>query len=489
MPTAPLEPTQLLHYLPQHRVLICTGCRYAIQPSAISRHLKEIHRIYRSNRREFMNYAEELDLADPKNVTLPGPNEDPLPFLPTTNGLSCEASGCNYLCASIKRMKMHWAAEHSEMIADDSQWRPVDLQTFFRGNQLRYFIVRQSSTTLSRPERHSNIDSETTNPRTVTPPLLLTCDPHVMTIEDLKLLEHFKTSTCLEIGYDATIRHVWHTDVPVLAAKHPFLKHGVLACSALHLAFLHPSERQRYQLIAAHHQNIALPQFRFEIGNPNIDNCFALLAFTQLLIIHCFSADQHDEELLLVKGRHDLHLPDWLHVIRASCHIFQSVWPYIQSLPIVALVTEGLEREGGDQGFEPSKYDERLRGLFELIKPNTAQTAQKLLDCYFSPLSSALLILSRAFAKAQAAQSRNAYTLWVATHTWPVQVTQEYLDLLRGRDPVALILLAHYCILLRPLEDNWYMSGYSKRLLTRIYNQLDEEWRPWLRWPLEEIGP
>jgi hypothetical protein len=435
-----------------------------------------------------MNYAEELDLADPKDVILPGPNEGPVPFLIATSGLACGATGCGHLCVTTKRMKWHWATAHGDVAAQDSQWRPVDLQTFFRGNQLRYFIVCQSDTTLSQPGRHSNIDSETTSPRTVTPNPSLACDSYVTTVEDLRLLERFQTSTYLEIGYDAISRQVWHTDVPVLAAKHPFLKHGILTCSALHLAFLHPSERQRYQLIAAHHHSIALPKFRVEIGNPNIDNCLALLAFTQLLIIHCFSADQHDEDLLLVQGRHDLGLPDWLQVIRASCQIFQSVWQYIESVPFVALVIGGLEREGREPDLETSEHYERLRGLLELIKPSTAQTAPKILDYNSSPLSSALLILSRAFAKAQAAQSRNAYSLWVATYTWPVQVTQEYLDLLKDRDPVALILLAHYCILLLPLEGNWYMSGYSKRLLTRIYNQLDEEWRPWLRWPLEEIG-
>lgn len=54
--------------------------------------------------------------------------------------------------------------------------------------------------------------------------------------------------------------------------------------------------------------------------------------------------------------------------------------------------------------------------------------------------------------------------------------------------PAALILLAHYCILLARLDSHWYMSGYSKNLFSRIYNQLDQEWRQLLYWPLEEIG-
>src|SRR5258706_9968933 len=132
MPSATLQPSQMLHYLSTHRVLICKGCRYAIQPSAISRHLKELHRIYRSDRQEFMEYAQSLDLADPRDVVLPEPHEAPAPFLPTESGLACGASGCGHLCVTVKRMKRHWATVHSDVAVDAAQWRLVDLQTSFR---------------------------------------------------------------------------------------------------------------------------------------------------------------------------------------------------------------------------------------------------------------------------------------------------------------------------------------------------------------------
>lgn len=83
MPSATLQPAQLLHYLPTYRVLICKECRYAIQPSAISRHLKDIHHIYRTDRQAIMEYALKLDLADPGNVIPPEPHEAPVPFIPT----------------------------------------------------------------------------------------------------------------------------------------------------------------------------------------------------------------------------------------------------------------------------------------------------------------------------------------------------------------------------------------------------------------------
>jgi Orsellinic acid/F9775 biosynthesis cluster protein D/Fungal specific transcription factor domain len=440
-----------------------------------------------------MKYASGFDLADPKDVTLPKLDGDPVPDLTIISGLSCGVEECGHLCATAKRMKMHRAAEHSTVTGDGPQWRPVDLQTFFRGNQLRYFIVQQPAPMDSQGSQvgTSSIEAETASTGLSTPSQCpLACEPQLTADLDFRLLEHFQACTCHEVGYDVASREVWHTDVPVLAAKHPFLMHGILACAALHLAFGNLRERRRYKLIAAHHQSMALPSFRSEIANPSEDNCFALLAFTQLLIIHCFAADHHNEDLLIVGGKDDIDLPEWLFVIRGSCHIFQAVLPYLTKGSFMSLVTGGVGREDiepQDVSPEMSDVDEHLRGLIDMMHLSVEKSKEKG-KFRASALPSAVLILARAFSKARAAQLRNSYTMWIAIHTWPVQVPEGYLDLLKERDPAALVVLAHYCILLRPLEDNWYMHGYTSRLLSRIYTQLDEEWYTWLQWPLEIIG-
>src|ERR1700733_55147 len=113
MSSAPFH--QMLHYLPAYRVLICKECRYAIQPSAISRHLKELHQIYRSQRKELLEYAGSLDLANPGDVVLPDPAGAPIPCLPVEDGFICGVSGCGHLCASLKRMKSHYATSHRDI--------------------------------------------------------------------------------------------------------------------------------------------------------------------------------------------------------------------------------------------------------------------------------------------------------------------------------------------------------------------------------------
>jgi hypothetical protein len=237
-------------------------------------------------------------------------------------------------------------------------------------------------------------------------------------------------------------------------------------------------------------QNIALPEFRSLIGKVTEYTCNALLAFSYLLIINTIASEDHDENLLLVGGKDEASLPDWFQVIRGSCSLFGDTLKFILNGPLTPLVMEGMD--GHTPSPEPEKSESedavRLDLLFRVPFLRQSSIANHIVEGKPSPFPGALMKLQEAFSKAQAARSLSKYTLWNMVHAWPAQVSQGYLDLLKDRDPPALILLAHYCILLEPLESHWYMRGFRKRLLSRIYYQLDPEWQKWLQWPVEKIG-
>lgn len=134
-----VHPVQLLRYLPVHRVLICLHCHYAIQPGAIVRHLKEIHHLKRLRRRAFVEYASQFELADIDSIILPDETQFPVDSLPLHDGLACRFEGCIHLCVTTQRMKAHWSSVHHLSPGNDGNWCSVPLQTFFRGNALRYF--------------------------------------------------------------------------------------------------------------------------------------------------------------------------------------------------------------------------------------------------------------------------------------------------------------------------------------------------------------
>ena len=96
-----------------------------------------------------MSYVSTLDLATPEQViqTQTKLNVFPVPELPVVEGLMCTYDGCGHLCASGKRMKSHWLAVHGVAARAGLDWKAVKLQTFFRGNLLRYFTDERMSDT------------------------------------------------------------------------------------------------------------------------------------------------------------------------------------------------------------------------------------------------------------------------------------------------------------------------------------------------------
>ncbi|KAH7374072.1 hypothetical protein BKA64DRAFT_586525 [Cadophora sp. MPI-SDFR-AT-0126] len=471
--------SRLLTYLPHYRVLICKECQYAIQPLAVSRHLKELHGICRSDREGFMAYTRSLNLANPKDVPLPKYDATPVPFLPTQRGFACGLSGCDHLSVTVKRMKRHWAHTHNGVIINEARWRRVVLQTFFRGNQLRYFAVRGLA-----------------SPSPMQPPAVNKAPPgnfSSWTLEDLDLLQHFRASTCLEVGHSSGSRRLWQTTIPEMACSYPFLKYGILALSALHLAHLRLPERKNYRLKAASYQNKALPLFSSSIAKVDEETCHPLVAFSKLLLIYCYASEDQDEELVLARRGNRSGLLDWLYIIRGSRNIFNDTWQYMLNGPLSLILQETIFPEYLAPAPENTEHSRRLRLLSAIpfagngskAAPQT-QTSMST-EPSQSPISAAFETLSSAFSKVQTAQSHSVYTVCIAVRIWPAQVSSDYLTLLKNDDPAALVLLAHYCVLLKPFDSSWYMQGFRRRLLLRIYDQLDPEWRHWVLWLMEGI--
>lgn len=74
------------------------------------------------------------------------------------------------------------------------------------------------------------------------------------------------------------------------------------------------------------------------------------------------------------------------------------------------------------------------------------------------------------------------------TYSWPARVPHRYVEMLGERSPVALVILGHYCVMLKGLQNFWFMKTAASRVLQQVRNQLDEEWMPYIEWPLGVVG-
>ena len=93
-------------------------------------------------------------------------------------------------------------------------------------------------------------------------------------------------------------------DLPLLAINHEYLvqvlhnccyrsayhlgsaRHGLLAWSVLHMAFLHPNESDHCEFQATYHQNVMLPLSRSALASVTESNCHAVYACGHLRRYH-----------------------------------------------------------------------------------------------------------------------------------------------------------------------------------------------------------
>lgn len=299
-------------------------------------------------------------------------------------------------------------------------------------------------------------------------------------MKDLELLHHYATSTYLTLTRGRKeLEEIWKIIVPQLALEHPFLMHGVLAISALHLAYLRPEHQQEYAIIAANHENIALPFFRTNSSNISEKNCSAVLAFSGLVMIYAM-ASQQDEDLLFADSKGPEGVPEWLQLLRGTYALLSSVWHLLAAGPMASLLNQVPGRGSGSSNSD----DAHLTALLPLFSLPRSSKSERRGETHI--YLAALENLRESFSILYV--SDRTFDIESAPFFWPARVPSTFIKLLSERKPEALILLAHHCVLLERVGPCWFMDGHVRRLMEIIHKDLDEQWRSWIAWPLEQVG-
>ncbi|EXJ90133.1 hypothetical protein A1O3_03202 [Capronia epimyces CBS 606.96] len=483
-------PEQLFHHSPDHRVVICTACRYAVPPNAVARHLKEIHHIYRSRRRPFTQFVQKLDLADPDHVLAPRDDQFPVPYLPIYDGLQCGVNGCGHLCLTEKRMRSHWVLAKHSVAGHSLQYRCVPVQTFFRGNNLRYFTGRTQRLHGQEQEQErvvavdcdleTSLRKQQSDPRVrhaVLADVNVSLPRHLHLHLDLSarsLLHHYHTVTCHTIATDAETATLWRDTVVELAHEYNFLMFGILALASLHCAYLNPEQQNAYYVEASRYQDKAMGLFRLAVSSPDKDNCHAVLVFTHLLVLYAFASEKQDDSLLLVtetEGEGDI-IPTWLHFLRSGCSMLCTVWEFLESGPCSVLA---LAWEAPFAGVNKLDETTALNSLLQAALPSSDCTWSEHVRELYREAAAEL-----ALACACSQSTPHAFTPWDALRIWPMRVSDGFMSLMKEQHPAALILLAHYSLLLKRIESEWFFRGRATRLMRSIVRKLHPQWHPFI---------
>ena len=70
---------------------------------------------------------------------------------------------------------------------------------------------------------------------------------------------------------------------------------------------------------------------------------------------------------------------------------------------------------------------------------------------------------------------------------WLYRLSKEFINCLEGKESIALVILAYFTVLMRDLEEYWFMKGWRRHVMEGICRFIEERDRRWVEWPLREL--
>lgn len=299
-----------------------------------------------------------------------------------------------------------------------------------------------------------------------------------LNIGDLELLHHFTTKTCFTLSNQPRSHQLWQVAVPQEALRHDFLMRGILAVAALHLAHLRPDKQQEYVKVAVQHQHLALSGFRLNMSKTNQSNCHAFFALSSLIVVFAFASPRGSESLAFTEDSQEPQ--EWLPLIRGVYSILMSQWTWIQSGPLGGLLQEGIEHiEQPNRQALSDAAENQFAQLLRLCETLTAEP--DVLAAYRIAVEE----LRTCYVKLYTKHSTECEVS--IAFLWPVCIPERFIAMLNSRRPEALIVMAHYCVILNHLNGYWWRHGWTAHLMSNIFRELDACWHSWIQWPMTLI--
>ncbi|KAL4884437.1 hypothetical protein BJY04DRAFT_8435 [Aspergillus karnatakaensis] len=294
-----------------------------------------------------------------------------------------------------------------------------------------------------------------------------------LNIEDLELMMQWCTTTYRSVSRNSAVECIWQAVVPREAMRHPFLMHGILALSALHLAVTNKnSTKDHYIRASKAHQHQAVIGLSRLAGKLKPSHCNAAFTLSNIMMIFSFALP---EIIGATPGRSPLdELYQVFLATRESVDVLASTTDWVGDGELKPLLQYDKA--------QPKMPDTSRLAIMSLVQMNAHLARQdphhdkELYDATIKHLGYSLDKVAR-----------GGETMIVAFQ-WIFQVPSEYMELYRQREPFALVILAHYAVIIHFLRRHWWMGEWGLRLVREIGQHLDSKWRNSITWVLDATG-
>ncbi|OJJ45937.1 hypothetical protein ASPZODRAFT_119263 [Penicilliopsis zonata CBS 506.65] len=328
---------------------------------------------------------------------------------------------------------------------------------------------------------HSSLNGTLPSLNATTPTTSSTSAPTILHMDQLELEMQWLMHTHKLFARDEETRRIWEVLVLQEALRAPFLMHGVLALSALHLAS-QPGEKRRdkWLAMAISHKSTALALFTDQLagltaettaeGPPEVQvNPEAMMSFAGIVVAFSFASaiTAPADEGPSLSG-----LVDIFTLARGIGAIFVSKADQLRTGsfgPLYNIHTSS------------SAVPDHVRVAFDRLgQLNVCCNQQEpdLVSLYEKVITTLRDLASFAYLHP------SSLTL---VGGWAIRVPEGYFDELILHRPLALVVLAHYCVYLDLARDNWCIGPWGGIVITEISTLLTPEWLVYVQWARDQI--
>lgn len=378
-----------------------------------------------------------------------------------------------------------------------------------------------SSTTVSPHLRHALSSSSAATP--TSPDELDTQQP--LQLVHLELLHNYSTLTSLTLSGDPVLRNVWRLNAPREGFKHDFVLRSIFALSALHMAMFatDPETKQQYLQRAQIEHSIALRETAAALRHASAANCSAVFISATLTFLYAWACPRQPGDIFLLSSSSSSsssnQAADWVFLLRGIRTITEAWQVELLRGPFGSMMRSGRETIHSEDGkatlvASPAWQATAEHAQFSYLR-RTVMRAASLQDApiygkYIDSLERGFAYTYRSMGAIHPQGGQGAVTpstpstegggassavstvagpaLTSSVYYWLYCMENDFLDLIVQRRPLALVVFAHFVVLLRVLSGCWWMQGWTTHLMQEIWELLDEDHRLWICWPIEELG-
>ncbi|KAL1893967.1 hypothetical protein Sste5346_006108 [Sporothrix stenoceras] len=337
----------------------------------------------------------------------------------------------------------------------------------------------------------------------------------------LELLHNYSTLTSLTLSGDPVLRNVWRLNAPREGFKHEFVLRSIFALSALHMAMFatDPETKQQHLQRAQTEHSIALRATAAALRHASAANCSAVFISATLTFLYAWACPRQPGDIFLVSSSSSPsgQAADWVFLLRGIRTIGEAWADELKTGPFGSMMRLGRESILSEDGkatlvaspawqttAEHGQFSYLRRTVMRAASPQDAPIYGKYIDTLergfaytyrsmgaINPQGQTTTTPSTPSTEGGASSAGSTVAgpaLTSSVYYWLYCIEDDFLHLIVQRRPLALVVFAHFVVLLRVLSSCWWMQGWTTHLMQEIWELLDEDHRLWICWPIEELG-